>query len=435
MLLTQMVNTRKGGGIDLPANPYNRRVLRQQQQAEMNPPNPPPVGADPIMLAQMRIMQQMVDPMADIHAQMRQKYQEIRQERVDIHREMRQEWEEIRQERRAQQQQQQAPQPPPPPPVPPWGKHREFMSHRPPNFSNYVDPLQADDWLKSVEKMPNIAQCPDREKVLYASGRLTSPAADWWDVYCAAHAAANTITWAEFSTQFRNYHIPAGLMKIKRNEFLSLKQGSMSVSEYRDRFIQLSRYAPRDVEDDEKKQELFLDGLIGPLQYQLVSHTFPSFQRLLDKAIAVENKRCEFGEKRRGANQGQAGSSSCPRYSTTPSTPACGSSEQPTQQTQTATPQASTPAGPISPNTSTNRACFKCEQPGHYANYCPNRATYTTPAPMKQGQASAGKSQPLSVNRGQADHAEVEVEHGELEIQEVLVEDEVIGEEVNEQQE
>jgi hypothetical protein len=52
MLLNQMVNTRKGGGIDLPANPYNRRVLRQQQQqAEMNPPNPPPVGADPVISA------------------------------------------------------------------------------------------------------------------------------------------------------------------------------------------------------------------------------------------------------------------------------------------------------------------------------------------------------------------------------------------------
>jgi hypothetical protein len=46
-------------------------------------------------------------------------------------------------------------------------------------------------------------------------------------------------------------------MKIKRKEFLSLKLGSMSVREYRDRFIQLPRYAPRDVEDDEK-QELFL---------------------------------------------------------------------------------------------------------------------------------------------------------------------------------
>jgi hypothetical protein len=48
----------------------------------------------------------------------------------------------------------------------------------------------------------------------------------------------------------------------------------MSVSEYRDKFIQLSRYAPREVDDDEKKQELFLEGLIGPLQYQLISHNF-----------------------------------------------------------------------------------------------------------------------------------------------------------------
>jgi hypothetical protein len=81
-----------------------------------------------------------------------------------------------------------------------------------------------------------------------------------------------------------------------------------------------------------------LKGLIGPLQYQLVSHTFPSFQRLLDKAIVVENKRFEFGEKRRAANQGQAGSSSRPGYATTQSTPARGSSRQQTQHTQTAPP-------------------------------------------------------------------------------------------------
>jgi hypothetical protein len=73
-----------------------------------------------------------------------------------------------------------------------------------------------------MEKMLNIAQCTNREKVLYASGRLTGPAADWWDAYCATHAAADTISWAEFSTHFRDYHIPTGLMKIKK-EFLSLK--------------------------------------------------------------------------------------------------------------------------------------------------------------------------------------------------------------------
>jgi hypothetical protein len=53
-------------------------------------------------------------------------------------------------------------------------------------------------------------------------------------------------------------------MKIKM-EFLSLKQSNMIVSEYRGKFIQLSRYAPKEVADDERKQEQFLEGLIGPL--------------------------------------------------------------------------------------------------------------------------------------------------------------------------
>jgi hypothetical protein len=216
-----MVNTKKGGGIDLPANHHSRTIVRQPQP-EMNPLNPPPTGTDLVVATQMQMLQQMTNLMNEMQAQMRQERQEMHQERQEMREEMRQE----RLER-----QQQPPLPPPPPIAPPRDKHREFMSHKPPTISSSPDPLHADDWLKSVEKMLNIAQCTDREKVFYALGRLTSPAADWWDSYIAAHDAANAITWAEFSTQFRNYHIPAGLMKIKKNEFLSLKQGNMSVSE------------------------------------------------------------------------------------------------------------------------------------------------------------------------------------------------------------
>jgi hypothetical protein len=48
-----MVNTRKGGGIDLPTNPHNRRVLRQQQ-AEMNPPS---ARIEIVVAAQMQMLQ------------------------------------------------------------------------------------------------------------------------------------------------------------------------------------------------------------------------------------------------------------------------------------------------------------------------------------------------------------------------------------------
>jgi hypothetical protein len=44
---------------------------------------------------------------------------------------------------------------------------------------------------------------------------------------------------------------------------------------------------------------------------------------------------------------------------------------------------------------------------------------------MKQGQASRGKSQPLSINRGQVNHVEAEAEPGEPEnLEEVSVESE-----------
>jgi hypothetical protein len=89
----------------------------------------------------------------------------------------------------------------------------------------------------------------------------------------------------------------------------------MLVSEYHDRFIQLLRYTPCEVAEDERKKEHFIEGLNGPLQYALVTHTFPSFQRLLDKALAIEHKRVQLGDKKRKAiSQGQGSSSICPRY-------------------------------------------------------------------------------------------------------------------------
>jgi hypothetical protein len=170
------------------------------------------------------------------------------------------------------------------------------MSHHPPTYSHSVDPLDADYWLKTLNKKLNITQCNDLEKVLYASGRLEGAAADWWDTYIMAHAAADTITCQEFLEAFRTHHISTGIIKLKQKEFLALKQGSMSVSEYRDKFTQLSRYASDEVDTDPKRQERFLDGLIGPLNYQLQSHTFPNFQTLLDKAIGLERKRRQLGE-------------------------------------------------------------------------------------------------------------------------------------------
>jgi hypothetical protein len=60
--------------------------------------------------------------------------------------------------------------------APPRDKCGEFLKGRPLVFMHATNPLEADDWLRAVEKHLNIAQCDDRQKVLFAFGQLLGEA-------------------------------------------------------------------------------------------------------------------------------------------------------------------------------------------------------------------------------------------------------------------
>ena len=77
------------------------------------------------------------------------------------------------------------------------------------------------------------AQCNDHEKVMYVPHPLRGAAQSWWESYLATHADPEAITWEEFRDNFRRYHVLEGLMIVRKEEFLALKQGPMSISEYR----------------------------------------------------------------------------------------------------------------------------------------------------------------------------------------------------------
>jgi hypothetical protein len=108
------------------------------------------------------------------------------------------------------------------------------------------------------------AKCNDREEVLYGPWQLWGAAQSWWESYLATHANREAITWEEFRDNFRRYHVPKGLMIVRKEEFLALKQGPLSVSEYMDMFLQLSRYAPEDVNTNAKRQYQFWEDRLIP---------------------------------------------------------------------------------------------------------------------------------------------------------------------------
>jgi hypothetical protein len=64
----------------------------------------------------------------------------------------------------------------------------------------------------------------------------------------------------------------------------------MIVNEYINSFIQLSRYAPDNINTDEKKQDVFLNGLNDDIQFQLLNIDYADFQHMVDKSIVIENK-------------------------------------------------------------------------------------------------------------------------------------------------
>jgi hypothetical protein len=84
----------------------------------------------------------------------------------------------------------------------------------------------------------------------------------------------------------------------------------MSLNEYVTKFTQLSRYAPHEVNTDEKKQECFLNGLNDGLAYALEARDFENFQGMVNKALVLENYRGMMERKHKLVCQHQPGSSS-----------------------------------------------------------------------------------------------------------------------------
>jgi hypothetical protein len=92
----------------------------------------------------------------------------------------------------------------------------------------------------------------------------------------------------------------------------------MTVNGYLNSFIQLLRYAPDDINMDEKQQDVFLSGLNDDIQFQLLNTDYADFQHMVDKAIVIENKIREMEKdgKRKVPFSGQfSGSNVRPRFS------------------------------------------------------------------------------------------------------------------------
>ena len=186
-------------------------------------------------------------------------------------------------------------------------KLRDFQNTNPPVFSKSEVPLDADDWIRTIENNLRVAQVGDNEKVVYATHYPSGPARAWWEAVRAMLPQDEVVAWEAFKTKFLKRYVPSGLVSIMREKFLQLKQGGMSVSEYLEKFTTLARYAPADTDTMDKKKERFMNKLHDEMQCILVVMPFTDLESLADAAIMMEHKRKDSFENRKRRQQMQQG--------------------------------------------------------------------------------------------------------------------------------
>ncbi|KAA0025924.1 putative polyprotein [Cucumis melo var. makuwa] len=94
-----------------------------------------------------------------------------------------------------------------------------------------------------LKKCFDVMNCPEERKVRLTTFLLQKEAEGWWKSILARHSDAHTLDWQTFRGILKNKYYPSTYCEAKRDEFLGLKQGSLSVAEYERKYIELSRYA------------------------------------------------------------------------------------------------------------------------------------------------------------------------------------------------
>jgi hypothetical protein len=124
------------------------------------------------------------------------------------------------------------------------------MRLNPTVYRSSTQPLDADDWLRDITYELESASVAPASYVTFATYFLKGLAAQWWDSHMHSHPIGTIITWPDFQAAFRARLIPLGIMDRKKKEFCNLTQGNKTMDVYQREFLDLSRYAEKDIVTD-----------------------------------------------------------------------------------------------------------------------------------------------------------------------------------------
>ncbi|TYK02477.1 uncharacterized protein E5676_scaffold1738G001060 [Cucumis melo var. makuwa] len=155
-------------------------------------------------------------------------------------------------------------------------------------FEGSTDPADIEDWLNMLEKCFDVMNCPKERKVRLATFLLRKEAEGWWKSILARRNDARTLDWQTFRGIFEDKYYPSTYCEAKRDEFLRLKQGSVSMAEYESKYTELSRYVDVIVAFESDKFRRFERGLCFEVRTPVTAIAkWTNFSQLVETALQV----------------------------------------------------------------------------------------------------------------------------------------------------
>ncbi|XP_040940158.1 uncharacterized protein [Gossypium hirsutum] len=179
-----------------------------------------------------------------------------------------------------------------------------------------ADPSIAENWIETTKRVLQQLDCTPRESLIGAVSLLQGEAYLWWESV-VRHLPDDQVTWDLFQKEFQKKYIGELYIEEKKQEFLVLKQGNMSVLDNEREFSRLSRYALEYVLTEADSCKRFLRGLRDEIKIQLVSLRITEFVDLVERAKMIEqvlglDKKSEIG-KSAGKRIGTTSSNPLPK--------------------------------------------------------------------------------------------------------------------------
>ncbi|KAA0046379.1 DNA/RNA polymerases superfamily protein [Cucumis melo var. makuwa] len=161
-------------------------------------------------------------------------------------------------------------------------------------FEGFTYPPDAENWLNMLDKCFDVMNCPEERKVRLATFLLQKEAEGWWKSILARRSDARALDWQTFRGIFEDKYYPNTYCEAKRDEFLGLKQGSLSVAEYERKYTKLSRYADVIVAFESDRCRRFERGLRFKIRTPITTIAkWTNFSQLVETTLRVEQSITE----------------------------------------------------------------------------------------------------------------------------------------------